>query len=131
MKKILLIIALTLLCSFSVNAQEVETKAKAIDASKLIGKKISTEVPVVAQDVVTGTKSGPVAEMKKAVVDPNCRTSLTADEAYKSTADGNVNTFGATYSTVTPRTCEEKAALSEPVVASCHSCNCNPRYCLR
>ena len=105
MKKILLILALTLLWSFNVSAQ-----LKQGPDGKVVYPSTKNEVGKVNDD---------------------CRTSLTADEAYKSTADGNVNTFGATYSTVTPRTCEEKAALSEPVVASCHSCNCNPRYCLR
>ena len=65
MKKILLIIALTLLWSFNVNAQT----------------------------------------LNQVKLDDNCTTSLSADEAYKSTADGNVNTFSATYSTVTKRNC--------------------------
>ncbi len=83
MKKLLLIIALTLLWSFSANAQ-LQTETKATKATK-----ISETLPESSS--------------------PNCRTHYTAPEAYKSTADGNVNTFSATYSTVTQRTCERPA----------------------
>ena len=110
MKKILLIISLALLWSFNVNAQvQTETKATdsefvkaisskdAIPAEAVVGKKIAVEIP-----------GGGLKKAADAVSNPNCRTRFTPQEALDATADGNVNMFGAVYSGVTQRTCEEK-----------------------
>ena len=104
MRKLLLIIALTLLWSFSANAQlQTETKATKAKATK-----ISETLPESSS--------------------PNCRTHYTAPEAYKNTADGNVNTFSAIYSGVTARTCEDKALedarLDERVSARADEFDC-------
>ena len=94
MKKLLLIIALTLLWSFSANA---------LDLAKI---KIGVVEPG------TSHSGGADADFKLSS-NPNCRTHYTAPEAYESTADGNVNTFSATYSTVTQRTCEGKVIRND------------------
>lgn len=91
MRKLLLIIALTLLWSFSASAQ-IQTETK---ATKAKATKISETLPESSS--------------------PNCRTHYTAPEAYESTAEGNVNTFSATYSTVTPRTCKDRPVEDRPV----------------
>ena len=81
MKKILLILALALVCSFNANAQQTEFK-------KTISKGVTTE-----------TKSTVSAEP--------CVT-YTAEQALDATTDGNNNTFAAVYSTNATRNCDGK-----------------------
>lgn len=104
MKKLLLIIALTLLWSFSANAQ-IERATK----------KISKDI--IRADEVLSEPSN-----------PNCRTHFTPPEAYESTADGNVNTYKATYSTVTTRNCERPA--NTPVSQGGAGCGAGNPECM-
>ncbi len=81
MKKILLILALALVCSFNANAQQTEFKK------------------TISKGVVTETKSKVSAEP--------CVT-YTAEQALDATTDGNNNTFAAVYSTNATRNCGGK-----------------------
>ncbi len=118
MKKILLIISLALLWSFNVNAQQTETKAtmekaavseKKVDVEELKKATETKEAIAIAQKApAVELPTGNLRKSGDAVSNPNCRTRYTAQEALDSTADGNVNMFGAVYSGVTQRTCEEK-----------------------
>ena len=106
MRKLLLIIALTLLWSFSANAQMLKQDEK-------------------------GNVVLPSSGAKKVEMNDNCRTHYTAPEAYKSTADGNVNTFSATYSSVTQRTCEDKNDKPIEHADPWGGCGPNYMYCQR
>ena len=81
MKKILLILALALVCSFNANAQQTEFKK--------------------------ATSKGVVTETKSTVSSEPCVT-YTAEQALDATTDGNNNTFAAVYSTNTTRNCDGK-----------------------
>ena len=81
MKKILLILALALVCSFNANAQQTELKK--------------------------ATSKGVVTETKSKVSAEPCVT-YTAEQALDATTDGNNNTFAAVYSTNATRNCGGK-----------------------
>ena len=81
MKKILLILALALVCSFNANAQQTELKK--------------------------ATSKGVVTETKSKVSAEPCVT-YTAEQALDATTDGNNNTFAAVYSTNATRNCDGK-----------------------
>ena len=103
MKKILLILALALVCSFNANAQNVPGDRSApgdIGAHKMIFDKISKD-PTPVPSHSGGSDSGIVANLESS--EP-CVT-YTAEQALDATTDGNNNTFAAVYSTNATRNC--------------------------
>ncbi len=95
MKKILLILALALVCSFNANAQNVPDKE--------IGKRFYVN-PTPVPSHSGGSDNGTVANLKSS--EP-CVT-YTAEQALDATTDGNNNTFAAVYSTNATRNCGGK-----------------------
>jgi len=97
MKKILLILALALVCSFNANAQNVPGDRVARDK---ISHKISKD-PTPVPSHSGGSDNGIVANLESS--EP-CVT-YTAEQALDATTDGNNNTFAAVYSTNATRNC--------------------------
>ena len=97
MKKILLILALALVCSFNANAQNVPG-----DRFK-ISDKISID-PTTVPLHSGGSDNGIVANLESS--EP-CVT-YTAEQALDATTEGNNNTFAAVYSTNATRNCGGK-----------------------
>ena len=92
MKKILLILALALVCSFNANAQ-----LKQLPDGTVVYP-------------ATGTNE------KKASVSAEPCVTYTAEQALDATTDGNNNTFAAVYSTNTTRNCGGKLGTSEKLI---------------
>ena len=98
MKKILLILALALVCSFNANAQNVPGDRFKI-SDKISGKISKDPTPVPSHS--GGSDNGIVANLESS--EP-CVT-YTAEQALDATTDGNNNTFAAVYSTNATRNC--------------------------
>ena len=114
MKKILLILALALVCSFNANAQNVPGDRSApgdIGAHKMIFDKISKD-PTPVPSHSGGSDNGTVANLESS--EP-CVT-YTAKQALDATTDGNNNTFAAVYSTNATRNCGGKLGTSEKLI---------------
>ena len=98
MKKILLILALALVCSFNANAQNVPGDRSA-PRDKIFDKISVDPTPVPSHS--GGSDNGTVSDLKSS--EP-CVT-YTAEQALDATTDGNNNTFAAVYSTNATRNC--------------------------
>ena len=106
MKKILLILALALVCSFNANAQTngeelvKAAKKRVVTAEDAVAKEAAKEKAICVDCKIHKA----VPEKKISVSSEPCVT-YTAEQALDATVDGNNNTFAAVYSTNATRRC--------------------------